>query len=172
MKAPSCSWLYVDVVWGIQVKNMLCWSFRELGIDQVLRVSWFTKIFTCRGNYEISDFSIFLWNWSRRKVCMTHVSMKSLLFVVAKKSDEKCINASKANQVTWDFGLRQVSNLYRQNKIKVTILVFQNSSIWVIATIFNHNTQLKYNSVFVCTWLEQTVACFCHLMQAFSNEVM
>ena len=47
-------------------------------------------------------------------------------FLVAKKSDEKCINASKANQVTWDFGLRQVSNLYRQNKIKVIILVFQN----------------------------------------------
>ena len=84
-------------------------------------------------------------------VLMTFVSMKSLLFSVAKKSDEKCINASKANQVTWDFGLRQVSNLYRQNKIKVIILVFQNPSIWIIATIFNHNTQLKYNSVFVCT---------------------
>ena len=73
---------------------------------------------------------------------MTHVSMKSLLFVVAKKSDEKCINASKANQVTWDFGLRQVSNLYRQNKIKVTILVFENPSIWVIVSLPQFSTTI------------------------------
>ena len=98
MKAPSCSWLYVDVVWGIQVKNMLCRSFRKLGIDQVLRVPWFIKIFTILGklwNFIFFHFlvklkynkSMYVWHMY---VCEHEITTFG---VALKKSDEKCINA-------------------------------------------------------------------------------